>query len=51
MKTIVRLGVARSNAEDLLVAVKIINGDRDLANSIDLRDEVKFLTGVANIKP
>lgn len=51
MKTIVRLGVARSNAEDLLVAVNLINGDRDLANSIDLRDEVKFLTGVANIKP
>ena len=51
MKTIVRLGVARSNAEDLLVAVKLINGDGDLAKIIDLRDEINYLTRATNVIP
>lgn len=45
MKTIVRLGVARSSAEDLLLAVKLINADKDLAKNIDFRDEIKSLAG------
>jgi hypothetical protein len=44
LKTIVRLGVARSSAEDLLLAVKLINADNDLSKNIDLRDEIKSLS-------
>jgi len=37
------LGIVRSNAEDFLIAVNLINQDQALATIVDLRDEVKSI--------
>lgn len=52
LKIIVRLGIVRSNAEDFLIAVSLINQDNSLATIVDLRDEVKSIPikGVASAK-
>jgi hypothetical protein len=43
LKTIVRLGIVRSSAEDFLIAVNLINQNPELASHVDLRPEIKSL--------
>lgn len=43
VKTIVRLGIVRSNPEDYLIAVNLLNQDSELATQVDLRNEIKAL--------
>jgi hypothetical protein len=43
LKIIVRLGIVRSNPEDILITVNLLNTDLTLADEVDLRNEIKAL--------
>ena len=43
LRTIVRLGIVRSSAEDFLIAVNLINQNPLLADTVDLRADIKSL--------
>ena len=47
LKIVVRLGIVRSNPEDFLIAITLLNKNPSLATKIDLRREIKDLPTIS----
>jgi hypothetical protein len=47
IRLILRIGIARSNPEDLLIADRLLNNE-NISKVVDLREEIKIISQMAN---